>query len=376
MTHDLLTHLADVEIPTAEPDLARVTHRAHSLRRARRARLAGGTGLVVAVLAVGGVTLPQGGQGPTGNDAPLALALGAAPAQAADAGVACNTGTAEWVDRADWSSEPDVVAAASLVGDVALPLTGIGVHHDEAACWPTVPVAVLFSEAPVSGVTIWADVADPFPEGTDGVRDVTVRGTDARLRVFDNGSMAVAWTAPDGTTWLASGSGMDEATLLATIDGLRFDGSRVLDVESVPAGLEPATIDPQPVSRTTTRWWAAYGDPDAQIEDAGVIEPVPGAGMLLEAISGWTAPVEVAASSWAQGVRFVDVDGARGTFSPWGGDATSDAGGWLTWHRDGTSYTLSGAFPLAVLTAAATTVEKVDLMDPQVTGAPEYPAAG
>ncbi|MDM8084203.1 hypothetical protein QUV83_05445 [Cellulomonas cellasea] len=374
MTRDLLSHLADVEIPTPEPDLARVSRRAQGLRRARRARLAGGTMLAVAVFAVGGVVIPQGNEGPTGNTMPIALALGVAPARAADAG-ACNIGWADWVDRSDWAALPDVAGSASLIGDASLSLASIGVHLNESACVPSVPVAVLFAEAPVQGITVWADVADPFPGVADELHDVQVRGAQARLRAFEGGGMIVAWPAEDGTTWMASGSGMSQTVLIEVIDGLRFAPSGTLDASSVPAGLERAAINTQPASRTSRTWWANYGETDTLVEDAGGLVPAPNAGIRLEASTAWAEPVEVVASAWAEAVRFVDIDGARGAFSPWGGDPASDTGGWLRWHSEGVTYELSGAVSLETLVAAAASVELVELDDPRVARAPDYPPA-
>lgn len=374
MTPDLLDRLADVETPAPTVRLAAVERRARHLRQARRARrVVVGTAGLATVLVLGGVVVPQLSDQDRGSGAPaVALALGVAPARAADATTRCGTGFAELVERADWAAEPSVPEAAALLDDPAWPITSIGVRRVTTDCLPAVPAAVLVDADPARGITLWSDVATPFSSDLDGVVDVAVRGATGQLR--DVGTAAyVTWLDADGVRWMANGSGMTPDELVADIDGLVLDGTAV-DPASVPDGFDPGPVPDPPTSTTGRSWSVTYGDTESHDADGdGAYKPSPGAGVDLEVTSEYRDPVQVAVSYWSEQVRLVDLDGVVGEFSPMG-DPAVDVGGWLIWQRDGLTYTLSGALPMEQLVDLARTVQPVALDDPRIDAAPDWPS--
>ncbi|RMI14095.1 hypothetical protein [Cellulomonas triticagri] len=369
MSTDFLTRLADVDTPAPTPDLARVQRRARALRRNRRARTVGASVGLAAVLTVGGVVLPQvGGGAPTPQAGAFPLSLGVAPAVAGEGTTECQTGWSEWVAPDAWPADPRITGAAAVLADAPWAATSAGVHLTRMDCTSALPVAVLVSEEPVRGVTVWRDVADPFPEGTDGVADVPVRGAAGRLR--DLGTSAYVSWSEDGARWMASGSGLGTTDLLDVLDALRFDGD-ALDPGSVPSGLDAAATGATRTERETLRWTVTYGD-TAPVEGADGVHRTPeGTGVTLEAMAGPQEPPEVVASYDAAGVRLVDVAGHRASFAPWG-DQSTDVGGWLRWQAEGVTYVLSGGLPVEDLAALAATVTPAAVDDPSLTGLPQY----
>lgn len=378
MSTDPLSRLADLETATPVPDLARVQRRARALRASRRRlRLTAGTLGLAAVLTVGGVTVPQlGGPAPGAPGAPgapaVALALGVAPARAADAAAGCGSGHAEWADEGEWAADSRITRAATLLGAAPWPLASVGVHDQTMDCPDAVPVAVLLDPDPVRGIAVYADVADPFPAGTPDVTDVHVRGVDGTLRDF-GGGMVVTWVDGGGIRWLVNGSGMAARDLVAAVDGLDLRGLEVA-AASVPADYEWVPVPDVPADRTTRTWWVTYGDTTAvEGTDGAAAQPL-GAGVELQARVS-TAPPEVAVSYWAPETLLLDVGGHRAVFSPWG-DPDTDVGGWLSWQADGVRYTLSGALPAEELAALARTAVPADVDDPRFAGLPVLPTVG
>ncbi|MFF1531359.1 hypothetical protein [Cellulomonas sp. NPDC058312] len=375
MSTDPLSRLADLDQPTAAPDLDGVTRRARAIRLARRrTRLAGGTLALAAVLTVGGVVAPQLGGGTPGvpNPPGVALALGVAPARAADAATGCGTGSAEWVDADAWAADPRITRAAVVLDDAPWPLVSVGVHEATMNCPDAVPAAVLLDLDPVRAITVYADVADPFPTGTEDVTDARVRGVDGRLRDF-GGGLLLSWVDDAGLRWVVNGSGLSATELVGVVDGLDLDGARV-DAASVPDAYEWVPVPDAPADPVTRTWWVTYGDTVAVEGPDGTAVQAPGGGVQVEARVA-TAPAEVAASYWAAETAFVDVRGSRAVFSPWG-DPDVDVGGWLTWDDDGIRYTVSGALPVDELAALARTVVPADVTDPRFAGLPVLPDAG
>jgi hypothetical protein len=375
MSTDPLSRLADQGPGSPTPDLAGVRRRARALRLARRrARLAGGTLALAAVLTVGGVVVPQIGGDEPGDRAgsTVALALGVAPARAADAGTDCSTGSAEWLDRAQWAGDPRITDAAVLLDGAPWPLASAGVHDQTMDCAEALPAAVLLDTDPVRGIAVFADVADPFPAGTEGVTGVRVRGGDGWLRDF-GGGLLLSWVDGDGVRWIVNGSGMSGGELVDAVDALRLDGTSV-DLASAPAGFAPVPVPQAPADPVTRTWWVTYGDTRPVVGADGVAVQPAGAGVELQARTA-TAPPEVAASYWAAETVLVDVGGARAVFSPWG-DPDTDVGGWLSWDADGIRYTVSGALPLPDLVALARTAVPVDVLDPRLAGLPAVPGVG
>ncbi|MBO1751030.1 hypothetical protein J4G33_04360 [Actinotalea sp. BY-33] len=364
MNDDQLHRLAHVQTPRPTVQIGQVEQRARALRRRHRATVGAGTAALATALVVGGVSIPGSLQPGGSSDEPVvALALGAAPARAADAGKDCDTGTAAWAERSTWAQDQDVLGAASLVADAPWPLTGVGVHEETGACLPAAPVAVLVDTAPVRGITVWADVAEPWTEDTEGVAPSEVRGVEGQLRTLDASSYAT-WTE-DGVLWMASGSGLPAGELLEILDGLELDQGQLAE-GSVPPGFDVVQPGARPTELTTTTWWVRYGDTEA-VE--GEDQPV-GEGVDLEVTASYREPPEVAASHFAEGVRFAEVDGARATFAPMGDPAT-DVGGWLRWQRDGLTYTVVGTLPMEELLDLARSVEPVDVTEPEVIEAPD-----
>jgi hypothetical protein len=375
MSTDPLSRLADLDQPSAVPDLAGVTRRARAIRLARRrTRLAGGTLALAAVLTVGGVVAPQldGGVPGTPGAPGVALALGVAPARAADAATGCGTGSAEWLDRGTWAADPRVTRAAVVLDDAPWPLTSVGVHQVTMNCPDAVPAAVLLDPDPVRAVTVYADVADPFPAGTEDVTDARVRGVDGRVRDF-GGGLLLSWVDDAGLRWIVNGSGMTTAELVAVVDGLDLDGARV-DPASVPDEYEWVPVPDAAADPVTRTWWVTYGDTTAAEGPDGTAVQTPGGGVEVLARVA-TAPAEVAASYWAAETTFVDVGGSRAVFSPWG-DPDVDVGGRLTWDADGIRYTVSGVLPVDELAALARTAVPADVTDPRFAGLPVLPSAG
>lgn len=373
MTTDPLDRLALVDPVTPVPDLLGVQRRARALRRAhRRTRLVGGTVALAAALTVGGVVLPQlGGDGTGAQPGPaaVALGLGVAPARAADVAAGCGTRHGDWVDPAGWAADPRITRAATLIDGAPWPLASAGVHETTMDCPDAVPVAVLLATGPQRGVSVWSQVADPFPAGTEGVTDVRVRGVDGRLRDF-GGGLLLSWVDADGTRWIVNGSGMTPEDLVSLVDGLQLDGSRV-DTGRLPAGYEPVPVPDAPASPVTRRWWVTYGDTQPVEAQDGVAKAPLGAGVELESRVA-TAPPELAVSYWAAETVLVDVDGHRGVFTPWGQPGV-DVGGWLTWVDHGIEYRLSGALPVEQLAALARAATPVAVDDARLAGLPQTP---
>jgi hypothetical protein len=373
MSTDPLTRLADTPTAAPVPDLAGVQRRARALRAARRrTRLALGTLGLATVLTVGGAVVPQlGGEAPGApGSAPAALALGVAPARAADAAAGCGSGYAEWLDPGEWAADSRVTRAATLL-EAPWPLASVGVHDQTMDCPDAVPAAVLLDTDPLRAITVYADVAEPFPEGTEGVAGVTVRGTGGRLRDL-GGGMVLTWVDGTGIRWLVNASGISSGDLVAVVDGLDLQGVRV-DAASAPAAYEWVPVPEVPVDRTARTWWVTYGDTVA-VEPDGTAKQALGAGVELQARVS-TAPPEVAVSYWADGTVLLDVNGHRAVFSPWGDPAT-DVGGWLRWQAGGIDYTVSGTLPAEELAELARTAVPADVADPRFVGLPVLPDAG
>lgn len=367
MTHDLLHHLADVEIGTRTPDLASVERRSHAILRSRRAVRVGAIGLAAVATLAAGTILPLGSQRDTPTaQMQLPLGLGAVPAAATDE-AACELAFTSAVDRTDWASTPGIVESAALIGDPPVPLTGIYVRHTDLNCPDAVPAAVLYDDDPVRGVSVWPDVQDPFA-GIEDVPDepplghVVVDGHEALLRDFGDETIQLTWFAADGTRWMAMSSGFSLADALSLLGTLSFDGF-TLDVSSVPADLTVAEASSVPPTTSATEWSTVYGEEDAQ----PAVDPPT---TTLSTTSSFTAPPEVAASMAADSTAFAEVDGAHAVYTTNGLDQALVTHGWLRWTRDGVRYTLVGPWTFDELVALAEKVEPVALDDSRVSAVP------
>ena len=364
MNEDLLDRLADLDVPTPTPALDRIQRRAHSIRRARQGRRAGLVGLGAGALVLGGIMLPPGSAPrPVAQGHPVTSYLELQSARAADqGGPDCDSGFGLMIDPAQWSSDPAIEESASLLADPPYPLTELNALKTTMGCPPAMPSAVLYSTSPVRGVSVWADVKDPFAGVTDPIKALTVRGAAGQYRVV-NDSRFVTWLEPDGSRWFAMGSGVDVDQFAAVLDGLTFDGT-TLDPTTVPDGFTSAPLGTHPASNVTRRWMVKYGDdPETGVSGEGVAQVTPPREEVnLEVTTPGSVPPQVVASASTSGVQFVQVNGQLAVYAPTGDPAVS-TGGRLTWQADGRSYMLWADHGLAESISLAEQVEHVSLDD-------------
>lgn len=360
MNDDLLLRLPDLADldDRAVPPIEQIHGRARAIRVARRrARTAVGVGLGATALVVGGVLIPQAGGAP-GEGQQLAAFLGVAPARAADGSAAdCFDGgeAATLTDRASWGSSPEIAAMATLLpADAGVaPLRGISAGETVSRCVPAVPAAVYYDDAPVRGVSVWSDVAQPYSAG-GGLVDREVRGQAGQLMTLSGGGLVLSWVEPDGRRWLAEGSGLSVDDLVAVLDGLRISGAAIAD--GAPAGYVAA--EPQPAaSDTAWRWEVQYGSPGAAWT----------ADRVVLIVRSQAAPPAVFAARYAQGVTFTEVNGGLAVFVEDGDSGVRS----LYWQADGLAYFLNGDAGVDDLVALAERLQPVSLDDPRVVAAPD-----
>jgi len=359
MNDDLLLRLpdlADLDDRTIPP-IEQIHGRARAIRVARRrARTAVGVGLGATALVVGGVLIPQAGGAP-GDRPQLAEFLGVAAARASDGSAAdCFEGgeTSTLADRESWAGSPEIAAMATLLPPEAgaAPLRGVSAGGTVSRCVPAVPAAVFYDDAPVRGVSVWPDVAQPYSDG-DGLVDREVRGQVGQLMSLSNGGLVLSWVEPDGVRWLAEGSGLSADDLVGALDGLHISGRAVAD--GAPAGYTAAEAQPA-ASATTWRWEVQYGSPGAAWTDD----------RLILVVRTQATPPAVFAARYAQGVTFTQVNGRLAVFVDEGsGDGT------LYWRTDGLSYALAGHADAEGLVTLAEQLQPVAPDDPRVMAAPD-----
>jgi hypothetical protein len=353
--HDPLDVLADVPDQSIPP-VEQVHSRAGTIRRQRRrARVGVSVGALATALVIGAGLAPQD-DGGVGN-LQAASFLGIARAQAAD-GVQANcldgVGYTTRFTREQWSADPQVAALASwLPADATgLPVRGIDVTSNQRACPPPVPAAVLYTETPAKqGLTLWSDVARPFT-GQTGLENVDLRGTTAELLDLP-GNILLSWREGDGTRWVAQASGIDQASILSTLDSLTLRGT-TLDGASVPASWEQAQL-PEPTNDPNVLSWdVEYGQPGDGSDDPGI---------RLQ-VARESEPVAAAAARGAAVISYTRVNGQLAVF--W-----TDEGGCLSWDSAGLAYQLCGSQDLDRLGALAARVARVEPTDPRVQIAPD-----
>lgn len=361
ITHDLrnddrdplraLAHVPDQSTPPVE----QVRRRASAIRRGRRRTRAGlSVGALATALVIGGVLIPQDASTPGSLQA--ASFLGIARAQAADGADAdCRDGEGYTTrfTREQWSTDPQVAALSSwLPADATgLPVRGVDVTSDRQACPPAVPAGVLYSETPTErGLTLWSDVARPFA-GQVGLEDVDMRGTTAELLHLP-GNVMLSWLESDGTRWVAQASGLDQASVVATLDSLALDGT-TLDGASVPSSWELAPL-PEPTDDPNVLSWAVeYGQLGGGTD----------LGIHLH-VGRESEPVAVAAARGVDVITFTRVDGQLAVF-------TNDMGGCVAWDRAGLGYRVCGSQDRDRLVSLAEQVARVEPTDPRVQAAPD-----
>lgn len=327
--HDL-AQLHDQQVPPVE----QVHRRAGAIRTAhRRARAGVGVAVLATVLAVGGVVLPQdSAPGMKGSATVAAAFMGVIPARAADGSdVNCRVGVASALDRAQWVSTP-VAAMTTLLPETAVgaPLRAVAAGQAEGTCPAPTPAAVLYAQDPqLKGLTLWADVADPYT-GQDGLRTVELRGTTGQLFNPSPDSFNLSWVAADGTRWLAEASGIDEDTFVRTLNGFQLDGGE-LSIASVPAGWEQAPIPVRSTQTTEFDWRVEYGSPGAKWTPDRV---------TLEVQRAVDSPA-VALARFAAGSTLTSVNGHLAVWST-NGPAGSDIGASLQWQDEQFTYVLRG----------------------------------
>lgn len=360
MNDDLLLRLPDLADldDRAIPPLEQIQGRARAIRLARRrARAAVGVGLGATALVVGGVLIPQAGGAPGGGPQ-LAEYLGVAAARAADGSAAdCFEGgeAVTLPDRASWTGNPEITAMATLLppGAGAAPLRGVSARGVTSRCAPAVPAAVFYDDAPVRGVSVWPDVAQPYDPG-EGLVEREVRGQAGQLMALPDGELVLSWVEPDGVRWLAEGSGLSADDLVGVLDGLHLSGHEVA-ADGLPAGYTAA--EPQPAaSATTWTWEVQCGSPGAAWTNDRLI--------LVVRTQG--KPPAAFAARYAQGVTFTQVNGRLAVFVDGGaGDGT------VFWQADGLSYALAGHADAEGLVTLAEQLQPVAPDDPRVMAAPD-----
>lgn len=352
---DVLEGLRDVR-ELRVPPVRSVRRRAQAIRLARRrARLGLGVVLTAAVLGIGGVLVPQSSSPGTTPDSSAAAAfLGVIPARAANgSGADCSGAVNTRVERSQWG-QPDVAPLVSLIPEAEVgAVRSASASRSELACPAVRPAAVLYATTPsVRGLTLWADVSDPY-SGSEGLRDVTVRGAEGQVFTFGNGSMNLSWVAPDGTRWLAEASGLSESSVLQTLDAMRFEGHEVDDA-SIDPSWRRAPLLPGETGTTEFSWGVDYGSRAPQFSPEG--------DRLSLSVGMGTYPLAALAARGAEDTVFTSVRGRLAVY-------TTENGRCLRWQEAALVYSLCGNGGLDRLVHLAEQVQRVSPEDPRLRDA-------
>lgn len=345
-----LAHVPDTTVPPVEG----VHRRAAAILRGRqRTKVGISAGVLASALIVGGVLIPQGGNDPgAGGALQAASFIGLARAHA-DTGSDCGVSYGVNVPRQQWVDDPRASKLTAWIpaGTTGEPVRGVNVHTDGITCLPLAPAAALYTEAPKQGLSLWADVARPF-RGEEGLRSVQLRGTTAELLPLP-GNLMLSWTEPDGTRWVVQGSGLDEAAIVATLDGMVLEGASV-NPASVPAPWQQSQLPDATSPYSDWTWSVEYG-PSGYTQDPPGIRL--GVGPLVE-------PIATGVARNADLYTFTRVNGHLATFQP-------DLGGCVRWDDAGLSYGVCGSPDMDLLINLAGQVEKVATTDPRLQAAPD-----
>lgn len=255
---------------------------------------------------------------------------------------------------------PGLDAAARTLRDVE-PVR-LSIEVSDFPCGQAVPAAVFHAPDGSGGISLYPDVADPWP-GLKAPDDLTVRGQSGRTLSPGAGHHFVTWVEPDGTRWFVVANGLDVPTLTAWLDTLPLSGTTVAPEAAAP-GMQrvPDQATPEPGPSRVLAWDLGYGDAEAIDADGdGYDDGVPAGVMSLHVEVGAAEPVE-SALSWAiPGRQVTTLDGRVAVWS-----SGHEGGSALRWSDGTRTYLLMGAPTLDDALALARTVEPIALDDPRV----------
>ncbi|NNH08364.1 hypothetical protein HLB10_14900 [Cellulomonas fimi] len=255
---------------------------------------------------------------------------------------------------------PGLDAAARTLRDVE-PVR-LGIEVSDFPCGQAVPAAVFYAPDGSGGISLYPDVADPWP-GLQAPDDLTVRGQSGRTLSPDAGHHFVTWVEPDGTRWFVVANGLDVPALTAWLDTVPLSGTTVAPDATAPGMQRVADqAAPAPGPSRVIAWDLGYGDAEPVDADGdGYDDGVPAGVMSLHVEVGAAEPVE-SALSWAiPGRQVTTLDGRVAVWS-----SGHEGGSALRWSDGTRTYLLMGAPTLDDALALAQTVQPVALDDPRV----------
>ncbi|ROS23728.1 hypothetical protein EDF34_2788 [Cellulomonas sp. PhB150] len=263
------------------------------------------------------------------------------------------------IGAAKLQSVPELAAASYLIGSEGP--EHLRVRSDTFSCGQAFPSAIFYDPAGSGGISLYADVADPFTHESTGT--VPTRGTDAHVLTPPAGHHFMTWTEPDGVRWFVIARGMSVAQLASWLDTAPLTGVTVGTDASVPGMTRVPDIAPTPAGPSTVWTWTAEyaGVAPSRVVDG--YEDVPAGAVTLDVRVG-AVENPAASLSWALPGRVITtVDGAPAWYVP-----HSEGGSVLAWTKDGATFRLYvGAHTLQASQAIAAQLEHVALGDPRVT---------
>ena len=323
----------------------------------------GAAAVVLAAVAVVGAPMwPTSAPNQEGGGAPLGSFF-VMPASAAD-NPKCLTdpqspGTSlQSIGAADLQSVPELAAASYLIGGAAP--DGLAIRGETYPCGVALADAVFYDPAGTGGISLYADVADPFTHVSTGT--VPVRGTEAHVLTHPAGHHFVTWSEPDGIRWYVVARGMSVAQLASWLDTAPLAGVSVGADASVPGMVRTADLARAPEGPSTLwAWDVTYAGLSTARVESGYGDTPAGA-VTLRVLVGPQDDL-TARRSWAIRDRVLTtVDGVPATYTQ-----HSEGGSLLVWSKDGATFQLFvGAHTLEASQAVAAQLEHVALDDPRV----------
>lgn len=347
---------------SAGPVVDMATMRPSRHRMTRRIALIGSAAAVLTVAGVGVSALwptsTSPGQGTSAAGIPVIV-----PAAAEDR---CRT------DSLAPATSSLNLRTGALPGEVAQAahlLAGEGpravtVTEDTYACGRPLAAAVYYAEDGSAGITLYANVADPFAHATTSKIDV--RGHRGRAMTPPAGHHFVSWVESDGVRWLAIANGMSTSDLVHWLAGAKLDGTEV-PLSTTVTGMSrapTASTAGSVIPAVTYTWEADYGAP-LPTTDTGGVEALPRGYVSLQVVVGPSDPV-TSQLSWGQtGDVVTSVDGEPAVYTP-----NSEGGSLLRWAHAGATYLLFvNAHSLDTSLGIADRVQPVAVDDPRVIAA-------
>lgn len=339
---DLLVELR----PRPDADLFPLTEierRARRIRRHRRVtRATAGTALAMG-LVVASFVMPSLSGGPNGGTSFSPGLSGVAQAAASES-TGCDSGYARLV-------EPSTVPTLRYLFAIApagTKLTHAWGRAETANCTPPAPAALLVrygagGETTTQGLALWGPDAGRPNWGSQVSSPVTVRGvTGVLLDVSSRlNSYQLAWSEPDGATWVAQASGISRGRLLSIVNALNLTNRR-LDATSLPHGLTQVTVP----AMSTRQWlmWDAIYAADGRRQVHLTVTDAP---QLPREIAALYPPGST--------VRYLSVNGAPGVYAAVNNGGIRNLPGILAWTDNrGVSFQISGTSQAEALRLADT----------------------